>query len=225
MDRFKNNGSFCKKWRVVLWKVTGRFVKSDDSFCWKWRGIFWKWQVVFENVNRVKVGERRSERMKCKNIYNHILSRVRVRTRSQEFLCFCCHKCHSILCKYLFPNSLRHIFGCILTKREDYAPNSDENNGEKRVFCSIVMQHFRSIFSQRVTLVTAKNQHRCWKARRCAYAWRILLRSFGKVEAANSIHQENRMSLFRDFFSLWGNIDPYTNRGAEKHSPFLLLQR
>ena len=95
-------------------------------------------------MNRVKVGERRSERMKCKNVYNRILSRVRVRTRNQEFLCFCCHKCHSILCKYLFPRLLCYVLRHILTKREDYAPNSDENNGEKRVFCSIVVQHFPS---------------------------------------------------------------------------------
>ena len=28
------------------------------------------------------------------------------------------------------------------------------------------------------------------------------------------------MSLFLGFFPLWGYIDPYTNRGAEKHRPF-----
>ena len=32
MDRFKNNGSFYEKRRLVLLKVTARFVESDRLF-------------------------------------------------------------------------------------------------------------------------------------------------------------------------------------------------
>ena len=34
--------------------------------------------------------------LKCENTYILPLSRARVRARSQEFLLFCCHKCHRI---------------------------------------------------------------------------------------------------------------------------------
>ena len=40
MDSFKNNGSFCEKWRVVLLKVTARFMKSDRLFLKMWTA--WK---------------------------------------------------------------------------------------------------------------------------------------------------------------------------------------
>ena len=91
---------------------------------------------------------------------------------------------------------------------------------EKNVFfapslCSIFL-HFCSIFSQRVTLVTAKNQHRCWKACRCAYAWRILLRSFCKVEPANSALQKIKCHFFA-IFSLFGAISTHILIRAQRN--------
>ena len=91
---------------------------------------------------------------------------------------------------------------------------------EKNVFfapslCSIFL-HFCSIFSQRVTLVTAKNQHRCWKACRCAYAWRILLRSFCKVEVTNSARQEMECHFSAIFF-LFGAISTHILIGAQRN--------
>ena len=69
-----------------------------------------------------------------------------------------------------------------------------------------------------VTLVTAKNQHRCWKARAYARTWdrktrrsAILSTSPHKTKA-----QKNILSLFPWFFPLWGHIDPYTNREGNK---------
>ena len=38
----KSDVSFYGKWRVVLWKVTCRFMKSDVSFYEKWRVVLWK---------------------------------------------------------------------------------------------------------------------------------------------------------------------------------------
>ena len=89
---------------------------------------------------------------------------------------------------------------------------------EKNVFfvpslCSIFLR-FRSIFSQRVTLVTAKNQHCCWKA--CAYAWRILMRSFCKVKAANSARQKIKCHFFA-IFSLFGAISTHILIGAQRN--------
>ena len=69
-----------------------------------------------------------------------------------------------------------------------------------------------------VTLVTAKNQHRCWKARALRVGTRRLNRLFCKVDVSISTYQQNKMSLFRDFFPLWVRIDPYTYRGASLKS-------
>ena len=93
---------------------------------------------------------------------------------------------------------------------------------------------FFPIFLLSVTLVTAKNQHRCWKARAARTRARVLpslltsLFTFAWVTAWQSCcfrvllivenskigNSEKRLSLFRDFFTLWGDISPYTYRGA-----------
>ena len=93
---------------------------------------------------------------------------------------------------------------------------------------------FFPIFLPSVTLVTAKNQHCCWKARDArtrargvpsllsslfTFTWvtawwtscfRVLLIG----ENSKIGNSEKRLSLFRDFFTLWGDISPYTYRGA-----------
>ena len=44
----KNDRSFREKWQVVLWKVTGCFVKSDGSFYEKWRVVLgWRLKMLF----------------------------------------------------------------------------------------------------------------------------------------------------------------------------------
>ena len=69
-----------------------------------------------------------------------------------------------------------------------------------------------------VTLVTAKNQHRCWKARTHARTWeRKTRRSIILPTAPRKIKfQKNILSLFPWFFPLWGHIDPYTDREGNK---------
>ena len=69
-----------------------------------------------------------------------------------------------------------------------------------------------------VILVTAKNQHRCWKARALHVRTRRLNRLFCKVDVSISAYRQNEMSLFRDFFPLGVRIDPYTYRGASLKS-------
>ncbi len=90
-----------------------------------------------------------------------------------------------------------------------------------------------SFFTLRVTLVTAKNQHRCWKARAtrvrekfrfssplCFLALSLcittplLYHPILQITNSKTVGLKNILSLFRDFFTLWGNIYPYTYRGA-----------
>ena len=53
--------------------------------------------------------------MECENTYNPPFSRVRVRAYIQEFLFFCCHKCHRFIYKCLEHRLLSYFFECFLT--------------------------------------------------------------------------------------------------------------
>ena len=131
--------------------------------------------------------------------------------------------------------------------------------------------YFLSDFYPSVTLVTAKKQHRCWKARACAYTHAYVLcareaylfficavtgalsvvasallrvgwcrasicyagerNTCGvyctiiprecNMEVSKMMVFEIELSLFCDFFPLWGNIDPYTYRGASPQCNFV----
>ena len=108
----------------------GRFVESDGSFYWKWRVVLKKWRVVScisqeeqkrtRGHLRMKIGEEENWNQEIyvwKN-YNNPLSRVRVRAHQQEFYHFCCHKCHSYLCKLLWNSVLLLSFEYVLTVGE-----------------------------------------------------------------------------------------------------------
>ena len=87
---------------------------------------------------------------------------------SQEFLCFCCHKCHTDICIILFFRLLRDYLWYILTnKRFNRGKYAGEDNEIGHFFALIAPKIvvFPLTFSPCVTLVTAKKQHRCWKAR------------------------------------------------------------
>ena len=46
----ENDVSFYRKQRVVLWKVTYRFMENNVSFCWKQRVVFdWRSKSSFED--------------------------------------------------------------------------------------------------------------------------------------------------------------------------------
>ena len=75
-----------------------------------------------------------------------------------------------------------------------------------------------SVFSPSVTLVTAKNQHRCWKARALHVRTKRLNEIILQSWYINFCVSKNKMLLFRDFFPLWVRIDPYTYRGASLKS-------
>ena len=89
-------------------------------------------------------------------------------------------------------------------------------------FCSLIYLVFLSIkfsvFSPSVTLVTAKNQHRCWKARALHVRTKRLNEIILQSWYINFCVSKNKMLLFRDFFPLGVRIDPYTYRGASLKS-------
>ena len=98
---------------------------------------------------------------------------------------------------------------------------------------------FLHLFPPCVTLVTAKKLNRCWYARD-THAWdsfpshrlfSLLFfadntqkssqsRILASRDSISNTRKENH-SLFCDFFPLWGNISPYTYRGARwRCTPF-----
>ena len=167
-------------------------------------------------------------RTKCEKSHNHVLSRVRVRTRCQEFLSFCCHKCHSILRKLLFLNSLRYTFRFIFTKMmisRHILIKIIAKNRLSAPSSSSVFLHFCSIFLPMRDTCDSKKSTSLLDGAQTRVCVRTPIQPFCKIETSNSIYWQNKMSLFLGFFPLWGYIDPYTNGRAEKHSPFLLLPK
>ena len=97
---------FLRKWRVVSSKTTCCFFKNDVSLFQNDRSFsmdVWEWKNNIE--------ERENEYQEFylwKYLYSPFLARTRTRT-SQEFLSFCCHKCHSLLSNSLLFSLLRLI--------------------------------------------------------------------------------------------------------------------
>ena len=79
--------------------------------------------------------------MECENTYNPSFSRVRVRAYIQEFLFFCCHKCHRFLCKQLETRLLSYPFECFLTVCQCIPSKSQCRTLEKRDFPSSFLLH------------------------------------------------------------------------------------
>ena len=90
-----------KKWRVVLLQPTSRF--------------WWTIRCCFCPIgNRKSVSLNQSSEMGIFRIVKIpiIVSLARTRTRaSQEFYCFCCHKCHTVVDKVLYYRRIKFSFG------------------------------------------------------------------------------------------------------------------
>lgn len=113
--------------------------------------------------------------MECENTYNPPFSRVRAYI--QEFLYFCCHKCHRFICKCIEHRFLPCFFECFLTVYQCISSKSQCRTLEKRDFPSSFLLHsspyfppFPSELPLRVTLVTAKKHNCGWNVRAYAYA-------------------------------------------------------
>ena len=125
----KSDGSFCEKWQVVLPKTTGRFMKSDEFFS--------------TNVRMQKKGSmNHSSKTEFFDMWKYLQSPSLTRTRtraSQEFLLFCCHKCHSAHHNKLYIKLLHHIHKYILTNNPFPHSNKVDN--------TLKNLHFLSTFS------------------------------------------------------------------------------
>ena len=205
---FKTDALFYEKWRLVLLKMTRRFFSIH----------------VFFLDNERKMKKRKEKRkIKCEKSHNQVLSRVRVRTRCQEFLSFCCHKCHGTLHKSLFLNLLRYIFIFVLQKRRMKSKIARQILMEKQRKTDFLPLH-RAVFSsilvrfsfQCVTLVTAKNQHRCWKARTRTYAWEVQYNHFTMLKHQILCIGKIKCHFFA-IFSLFGAISSHIQIGAQRN--------
>ena len=114
------------KRRLVLMKTTYRFMKNNVSFWWKQRVILMKTTCHFDENNvsfyekqRLVFSECSEAKKQSTNhpskvvffeVWKYLQSPFLARTRthaSQEFLPFCCHKCHSKHCKTLYFRIIR----------------------------------------------------------------------------------------------------------------------
>ena len=106
-----NNGSIIIKQRIVLVKTSARFEKNNVSFWWKQRVVLWEVTCCFQTTFGCRKNYRWATHQKqsfsnCKKSTITPLARTRTRT-SQEFLHFCCHKCHSAHHNTLYSKPLR----------------------------------------------------------------------------------------------------------------------
>ena len=107
-------------------------------------------------------------KLNCKNTYKTILSRVRARTHHRSFYFFAVTSVtrklyftgFQLIADILWINVNNEVIRVGLVRGKRY---------RKSRFSSCVSLNFSAVFclsfSRRVTLVTAKKQHRCWKAR------------------------------------------------------------
>ena len=167
---------------------------------------------------------------------NHLLARVYA-PASQEFLLFCCHKCHRKSINYyisIYCAKHIHILTIKTYKGWKFGKKSHSQTQFLSEIWADILPQISLIFITSVTLVTAKNQHRCWKAR--AYTrvrtmskfpplyllpfsrnfpkWTII-KPFWQLEISFNTHFKVFSSLLRDFFTLRGYISPYTYRGLD----------
>ena len=109
-----------------------------------------------------------NRKLNCENTYNSALSRVRARTHHRSFCFFAVTSVtrklyftgFQVIADTLWININNEVIRVGLVRGKRY---------RKSRFSSCVSLNFSAIFclsfSRRVTLVTAKKQHRCWKAR------------------------------------------------------------
>ena len=111
---------FCWKRCVVLLKTTCCFVESDVLFWWKRRVVLLKltcrfWWTIRSSI--CPIGKRKSVRMDQSSEIGIFCVKIPIivplaRTRTlQEFYCFCCHKCHTVVCKRLYYRWIKFTFG------------------------------------------------------------------------------------------------------------------
>ena len=142
----KSEPLFCWKRHVVFGKVSRHFCNRRVSF----QRTLWR-HIRQKNYLKSRNGKWCVEL--CENTCNLLLSHARIRAYIQEFLCFCCHKCHTFLCNPLKYSGLWLAFDRVLTYQRFHPQKIRWKNREKHAFCSLVFfkkHRFSSPFSSRV---------------------------------------------------------------------------
>ena len=132
---------------MVLHKTTACFTQNDVLFFIKRHVTFFKWRVVLDEGAEITISLSENVHWRwtlynCENTYNHFPSRARVYARFQEFLSFCCHKCHRPHHKPLRNKRLNTYLRYISTNLEIYSVESRWKNKEKRAYCPFVFPFF-----------------------------------------------------------------------------------
>ena len=168
-DFRKNDTLFSTKRHVVFSKTTRHFYKNNTSFSF-YRIQPYSKKIFYSLPTATKSFFPLSQF--CFLIVQTFLKTLLL-TRayahaSQEFLHFCCHKCHrKSINHYISTHCTKYIhFLTVKTyKGWKFGKKSHRQTQFLSEIGADILPSICSIFIARVTLVTAKNQHRCWKAR------------------------------------------------------------
>ena len=186
---WKNDVLFLGKWRLVLWKTTCCFWENDGLFCEKRRVVFEKTTARFVECEGGRMDD--AEKWNVKTgiwvVKKPAVSPPRARTRTRIYRSFrffavtsvtvfgvkhCLIACYDVFC-IEFNNQV--IWGNENQwKREGKACFSGLHFEVFRLFFLWFTLFFFLHNASSVTLVTAKIQHRCWKARALRVRTRIL---------------------------------------------------
>ena len=152
-------------------------------------------------------------KLNCKNTYKTILSRVRARTHYRSFYFFAVTSVtrklyftgFQLIADTLWININNEVIRVGLVRGKRY---------RKSRFTSCVSLNFCPSFSRRVTLVTAKKQHRCWKARTHTRTYeKTIYNHFARL-AYQFLHIYKIICQFFVVFSLFGAISPHIHIGG-----------
>ena len=235
----QNNGLFSKKRRLTFHKTTccfqkttAHFIQNDVLFS-KTHESRRKLSKKGKSTYPILRAER--EGFEIVKILKSILL-ARTRTRAvQRVLSFCCHKCHSTTQKTIINKQINKKKNTKNKKKKHPMYKFLANEREKQTFYSFVFAFFRPAFSpishQVWHLWQQKNkiavERRALRAHERAVAlplfshptfliehWRnTTLRQYNRILRTIDIkiyNFEKFLSLFCDFFPLWGCISPYT---------------
>ena len=152
-------------------------------------------------------------KLNCKNTYKTILSRVRARTHHRSFCFFAVTSVTRMLyfagfqlvANTTWININNEVIRVGLVRGKRY---------RKSRFSSCVSLNFCLSFSRRVTLVTAKKQHRCWKVRARTHTYEKTKHNYFARLAYQFLHIYKIICQFFVVFSLFGAISSHIHIGG-----------
>ena len=194
----KNNGLFLWKRRVVLWKVTCCFPRMFGC------GKNYRW-ITNQKLNFSK----------CENIYNHPLSRARVRAHYMSFYIFAVTSvtggyviCYFSGCYWVFwacfnKYTLQSTSTLLKTPRKIYTSCL-----LFLLFRGLIFPLLWHLWQQKNNIAVGRRARTRVREEENGYNLN-LLSALCKIRV-----KKNILSLFPRFFTLWGLFDPYMYRDA-----------